>query len=190
MATRKLLVDNYNLYLKAKGVRLPGEKSKLGCALECLVENMGQFNHIDTIREYVVNRGFKLSGQDTLQVRHLSTQNGFNIIKEGRNSHQLVNLTEPHPGFIPERRNIELIDTEWQNLLQEYNSMCVNCGSTQNEPLRWNPTETTTLQRGHMDPRLPLTLANCIPQCQFCNQRYRNRAVFDNRGMVRELLNN
>lgn len=188
MTTRKLLVDNYNLYLKAKGVRLPGEKSKLGCALECLVENMGQFNHIDTIREYVVNRGFKLSGQDTLQVRHLSTQNGFNIIKEGINSHQLVNLIDCYPGFIKQKRDIELTDSEWSNLKQEYGDMCVNCGSKDGENLRWKLSEKTKLQKGHMDPRLSLNLSNCIPQCQFCNQRYKDKAVFDKLGMVKKLL--
>lgn len=191
MTTRALLVENYNLYLRAKGVKLPTENSVLGLALECLVENMGQFNHIDAIKEYVVNRrGVPLTGGDPCQVRHLGGQYGFNIIKEGRNCHQLVNLTETRPGFIAERRNVELTEQGWRDLLEEYDFMCVNCGSKEGESLRWNRTENTVLQRGHMDPRLPINLANCIPQCQFCNQRNRNRAVFDNRGMVLELLNN
>ena len=39
-----------------------------------------------------------------------------------------------------------------------------------------------------MDPRKSLTEDNCVPQCQFCNQRYTDKAVFDKRGQVIKLL--
>ncbi len=181
------LEESFNQFLKEKGVKLP-KKGKLRCALECLVERIGTAIHIDDIRNYVEKCGYKLTGTDGLQVRHLSTQNGFHIVKEGIYKHKLVNLTESHPSYIKEKRNITIDKEGWESLLSEYDYMCVNCGSKEGGPLRWKKTETTKLQKGHMDPRKDLSLANCIPQCQFCNQRYKDKAVFDKRGQTILLL--
>ena len=62
--------------------------------------------------------------------------------------------------------------------------MCVNCGSKDGEPMRWDKSIVTKLQKGHMDPDKDLTEDNCVPQCGFCNQRYKDKAVFDKRGQV------
>ena len=35
-----------------------------------------------------------------------------------------------------------------------------------------------------MDPRAPLTLDNTIPQCQYCNQTYKDYFVFNEYGRV------
>jgi len=67
---------------------------------------------------------------------------------------------------------------------KEYGYSCVNCGSKEGEALRWDQTKTTVLQQGHMDPRKDLTYDNCIPQCGFCNQQYKSKAVFNRRGFV------
>jgi uncharacterized protein YuzB (UPF0349 family) len=50
--------------------------------------------------------------------------------------------------------------------------------------MRWDKTIVTKLQKGHMDPDKDLTEDNCVPQCGFCNQRYKDKAVFDKRGQV------
>ena len=135
-----------------------------------------------------INQKFKLTGTDPCQVRHLSTQRGFYIIKEGRFKHKLVNLTEVCPGFIRDKRNNTLTKEIWINILHEYEYMCVNCGSKEGEKMRWKSTEITKLQQGHMDPRKGLTEDNCIPQCQFCNQRSKDKYVFDKRGQTIMIL--
>lgn len=183
----KILEHSFKTFLKEKGVKLP-RKGKLRCALEYLVQNINKPNHIDDIRKHVEVCGHTLTGTDGLQVRHLSTQNGFYIIKEGRFHHKLITLEQVNPGFIKEKRNITIDNNEWINLLKEYDYMCVNCGSKEGEKQRWKPTEITKLQKGHMDPRKNLSLSNCIPQCQFCNQRCKDKAVFDKRGQTILLL--
>lgn len=79
-----------------------------------------------------------------------------------------------------------MTDDDWKSLLAKYENMCVNCGSKEGEPLRWNKHKITVLQKGHMDPRKPLTEDNTIPQCAMCNQQYKNKAVFNERGFVVE----
>jgi hypothetical protein len=41
-----------------------------------------------------------------------------------------------------------------------------------------------------MDPRKSLTEDNVIPQCAMCNQQYKNKAVFNDRGYVVEFNKN
>jgi len=187
----------YNANLKDKGVRAVTEKSGFGQALCCLFENMGKPVDIKTIREYVEKNDIKLKGADSLQVRHLALQFGYNMLKGGeinplnsekipKSSFLLMDLDNAYHAFKPKRRKLDLTDKDWLLLLEKYDRMCVNCGSKEGEPLRWNKHKTTVLQKGHMDPRKSLTEDNIIPQCAMCNQQYKNKAVFNERGFVVE----
>jgi hypothetical protein len=193
METYNIVKSEYDIHLKELGVNIPGENSQLGQALCCLYENIVRPVSTNDIIKYVSNK----LGVDAIriQVRHLALQKGFNVIKGGEvnpttnekipnASYLLLNLTEPHPSFIPTRRNNEIDDEEWREIKRRFGNMCVNCGSKEGEHMRWNIYDVTILQRGHMDPRLPLTTNNIIPQCKFCNQQYRNNAIFNNRGFV------
>lgn len=182
----KYLDDMYNKYLKNCGIKLP-KKGKMRSALEYLVENINKAVDIRDIQSYVISCGYLLKGGDPIQVRHLSTQYGFYIIKEN-NKFKLISLIIPYPSFIKDKRNIKITNDSWLNIIKDYDYMCVNCGSEELKELRWKKTEKTKLQKGHMDPRKSLTEDNCIPQCQFCNQRYTDKAVFDKRGQVIKLL--
>ncbi len=42
----------------------------------------------------------------------------------------------------------------------------------------------TKLQQGHLNPHKKLTLENSIPQCQLCNQAYKDDFVFNEKGRV------
>jgi hypothetical protein len=68
--------------LKEKGVKKPG-----GARLEalcCLYINIGKPIRIDVIHKYLEEAGFTLlNGSDSVQVRHLAKQCGFNIYKGG-----------------------------------------------------------------------------------------------------------
>ena len=37
-----------------------------------------------------------------------------------------------------------------------------------------------------MDPRKELSMENVIPQCEICNQQYKNKAIFNEKGYVIE----
>lgn len=172
----------YEIHLKSKGVKFCG--GKLGTALTVLYANKGHPIHIDLLKKEVVRLGYEMTGTDPLQVRHLSTQKGWWIEKHGKYEHRLVSVTEVMPGFIAQKRASKLDNENWAKMKHEYNNACVNCGSKDGETLRWDQTKTTVLQQGHMDPRKDLTYDNCIPQCSFCNQQYKSKAVFNNRGFV------
>ena len=177
--------------LKDKGVRKPG--GAFLSALCFLYINSGKPVSIDDIKKYVTDDGFTLGGGDSLQVRHLAKQFGFNIYKGGevyngekikRSHYLLADILTPHPSFISVKRNVEVTDESWIKIKNEYKNKCACCGDMEGEPARWNEYERVTLQKGHMDPRLALKEDNCIPQCKECNQQYKDKAAFNLRGKV------
>lgn len=177
--------------LKQKGVKKPN--GIFLSALCFLYINSGKQVSIEQIKKYVSEDGFALGAGDSLQVRHLAKQFGFNMYKGGevyngekiKRSHYLLSdITSPHPSFIPQKRNIELTEESWIKIKNEYKNKCVCCGDAEGEPARWNEYERVTLQKGHMDPRLALKEDNCIPQCRECNQQYKDKAMFNLRGKV------
>ena len=186
--TYQTLKNNWEKYLKPKGVKMPRFKGKLGFSLCILAANMDKFMHIDEIKTTLLDNNFKLTGTDPVQVRHLSTQSGWWIEKEGKYKHKLCSMEKPLPGFISQKRANKLNICSWNALKLEYQNKCVNCGSKENEPMRWDQTKITVLQQGHMDPRKDLVTNNCIPQCSFCNQAYKNKAIFNKRGIVIDFL--
>lgn len=196
-----LIQELYEKNLKEKGVKAVTQTSGLGQALCCLFENLGKPVEIKTIREYVEAKGIKLKGADSLQVRHLAMQFGYNMLKGGeihpttsekipKSCFLLMDMENVYHGFKPKRRKLEMTDSEWVALMAKYDNMCVNCGSVEGQPMRWNKHKITVLQKGHMDPRKSLTEDNVIPQCAMCNQQYKNKAVFNDRGYVVEFNKN
>ena len=179
----KTLTDIYIKNLKNKGVRIP-KKGKLRVALDLLFININKGLHIDTIKTHVKNQGFTLKGGDPLQVRHLSTQYGWYIIKEDKYIHKLNSITECLPGFITNKRTSKLNELNWMEMKKEYEFKCATCGNIEGKPMRYKKTQITILQQGHMDPRKDLTLDNCIPQCSGCNQPYKNKAIFNKMGQI------
>jgi len=83
---QKFIHYYYNKYLKEKGCKLPLINSCFGKALEFLYINIKKEINIDEIRDYVksnINNN-KLTGKsDSLQIRHLGLQYGYNILKGG-----------------------------------------------------------------------------------------------------------
>jgi hypothetical protein len=183
----------YKTYLQNLGVKKFNKNTQFYYALEYLYLNLKKEIYIEDLKKYVESKGIKLNGSDSLQVRHLAQQYGYNILKGGDNfndkkikkSHfMLVNLTKPFKSFIKDKRKGKLNDENWNKIKQEYDNMCANCGSAEGKPLRHNKNKTTELTQGHMDPRVELSVDNVIPQCSICNQQYKNKAIFNKRGFV------
>lgn len=197
-STYETIQAEFAKHLQSKGVKPLAEDSAFGQALCCLYENLGKPVHIDKIREYVQTKGIILpGGGDSLQVRHIALQCGYNMIKGGdihpttnekipKSHYLLLDLQTPCVAFLPKRRKVEMTTDQWTDLKRQYEHKCVNCGAEEGKPLRWNPHKITVLQQGHMDPRKELTASNMIPQCAICNQQYKNKAVFNARGFVIE----
>jgi hypothetical protein len=191
----KYITYYYNKYLKNKGCKLPSKVSVLGKALEYLYINIKKENNINDIRKYVGDSLKKdlNNSNDSLQVRHLGLQFGFNILKSMDNrtykikksNYLLFNLTRIYENFYKDKRKQENINKEnWYELKKEYEFKCATCGNEENKPMKYNKNRKTILQKGHMDPRKSLTIDNIIPQCSYCNQNYKNKAIFNKRGII------
>ena len=125
----------------------------------------------------------------------------------GPGEYCLYSIARPHPSFVPpppetrkkvkallppqpccdaieRRRTIE--PREFEKLKVKFESRCGVCGSPEGSKNFKNRTLVTRLEMGHCDPRRPLTSPrNCIPMCQYCNRAYKDKFVFDCRGVVR-----
>jgi len=172
----KKLQQCYEKNLKKYGVRLPGKESNYGYALTFLFKNINKSYTTNEIKDILVKTGKEFEGADSLQLRHLSTQYGWNIVKDGRYKFKLVSITEKSPKFFSQKRNTKLNKKNWEEKKKEYNYKCACCKLEKK------------LQQGHMDPRKPLTYDNCIPQCADCNQSATNRYKFDKNGVKERII--
>lgn len=126
--------------------------------------------------------------------RHLGMQHGFHfLIKDSYHpqarrtlragEYCLYSVTKPHPSFT-NHRSTAPSRADFAALKCAFDHRCAVCGSREGEASLKNKVIMTRLERGHMDPGRPLTLQNTIPMCTFCNQVYKDRFVFDARGVV------
>ena len=183
---------SYNRYLKDKGVRFikynPNKISQSLFAILFLLKYKGK-----EVTKKELTDGWNLIGKPTNDFqsgRHLGLQSGYDIEKAGKTGgwYKLKSLSNPHPSFIPKRRNQEFTEDEWLLLKETMNNRCWSCGSKEGEPHYKDSNKITTLEKGHCDPRLPLTLDNTFPQCNYCNTTYKDKFVFDKRGNIKYQL--
>lgn len=188
----------YNQYLKSNGLSLPRKNSAKRYWLVYLYKYIGKAVHKDIIsqfvRDYIPN-----AGQDQ-QVRHLGAQDHFYCLnwKEEykgelvpRGYSLLVNLIEPHPNFFKEqhKREVFLTTKNFDDLKKSFNYCCASCGAKEGQVHRITG-KIVHLQKGHINPSLPLTIENTIPQCEYCNQNiYKNNFIFDNNGYPKKIYN-
>lgn len=185
---------NYNLYLKDNGVKLiKYEPTKITQSLYAILFLLKYKGEIVTKKE--LTEGWNEVGEPTndFQItRHLGLQYGYHIEKSGSKVfgwYRLISLSEPHPSFIPTRRNQEFTENEWELMKSESGNRCWSCGAKEGEVHYKDKTKIVNLEKGHCDPRLPLTLDNTFPQCNYCNAVYKNKFVFDKRGNVHHQIN-
>lgn len=120
-------------------------------------------------------------------------QEGWNIVSgtrgDGNNipsgSYKLITLKSTHPSFVPNRR--AGFTGDWDTIKVRYNYCCASCGSKEGCEHLFRSGVIVRLEKGHMNPNLPLEEGNIIPQCQICNQADRNRWVYDKTGRVIEV---
>ena len=129
------------------------------------------------------------------QPRHLGMQLGFNFIVKGcfhpklrrtlkSGEFSLLDLGSVHPSFERNHRVSTLGSGAFVALKRAYQMRCACCGSKEGDRHLKNAHAVTKLEKGHRDPRRPLTTGNCIPMCTLCNGVYKDHAVFNHRGFV------
>ena len=128
------------------------------------------------------------------QPRHMGMQCGLNFLVSGcwhprlhrvlrRGEYCLLDLRNAHPSLATMHR-AKGINIDFDAIKSAYSCRCACCGSEEDQAHLKNALLVTTLERGHCDPRLPLSSENCIPMCKMCNMVYKDNAVLSKRGFV------
>lgn len=155
-------------------------------------KNIGKVRTIVELKAFLVAHGCQSMNP---QPRHLGMQNGFkflvrNCIHPGldrplrQGQYCLLDLMGAHPSAAFQHRKTTMTTQKFRGLCSRYDQRCAVCGSRDGEPHFKNTLLVTTIERGHADPRRPLTPGNCIPMCRLCNCAYKDKAAFNKRGMV------
>lgn len=190
-----ILVTEHATYLEQYGIKLPQMDTARALQLIYLKKYEGKLVHKDTISAFV-GTIIKDAGKDQ-QVRHLGSsgwyilnksdkiQNSEEIVPSGY--HILITTESPKPSYLNKqlKRAGRMSAVNFNQLKVVYNSRCATCGSPEGRPNFQSPDTRTILQQGHKNPHHALSLENSIPQCQFCNQVYKDNYVFDDKGRVR-----
>lgn len=203
------IVFSYNTYLKDYGVKkLWDDNIPNDCAdadftkyldakelqliflykyLNCLVHKdmVSEF-----VRQHIPNAAFDQ------QVRHLGSQYLWYVLNKGSkipNSNEKVpsgynylfsiEVANPIALAMALKRTGRLGARNFTELKLAYGNKCATCGIEEGKKDTRNE-EIVVLQQGHMNPRKPLTLDNTIPQCQYCNQTYKDYFMFNEHGRV------
>ncbi len=197
--TYDLICKKHASLLQKHGVKLPALRDSKGnyikSALILVRLAKGYPNQQvlskDQLTDFI--RKFYPKTPDVQQARHLAMQSGWNISsgKRGdskdipKDSYKLESLDTPYHSFLKERRCG--FDGDWESIKAQYGNRCACCGAKEGEKHWLRKSVTVKLQKGHMNPNLPLKEGNIIPQCQICNQPDRNRWIYDKTGRTIEI---
>lgn len=159
-----------------------------------LFKYIGKFVHKDLISEFVRKKIPSLNFDQ--QIRHLGTQYGWYVLNKGAKIpdknitvpsgyHYLFSIETPNPKFLANalKRIGRQGAKNFIDLKIVYENKCATCGIKEGtKDTRTN--KQVILQQGHMDPRKSLTIDNTIPQCEYCNQTYKDYFRFNEYGRV------
>ena len=189
---------NYEIYLKPLGIKQISKGTNKYYQLIYLTHFLGFLVHKNVITAFV--KEHNPSAGDDQQVRHLGTQNGYNVYNKGEEIlgervpsgfHCLLNLTEAKPSWIIKNkaRSKILNENTFEAVKDKFDYCCATCGAKEGEIHRYTQ-KIVKLQQGHMDPNKPLEIGNIIPQCEYCNQNiYKNDFVFTEEGRPKKINN-
>jgi len=192
---------------KAKlSIRLPalrdakGRFTVGGLMVAFFGKHLGRVVSKEDLVEYLRRNG---STSVDPQPRHLGMQVGLNFLVQGcrhprtgrvlrQGEYCLLDVKKAHPNHhtmhraAPPSNGRCLLDFEAIKAI--YDHRCACCGSREGQPHLKNQHLLTRLDRGHCDPRMPLSDTNCIPMCTTCNMVYKDRAVINKRGFISSWL--
>ena len=179
----------HKIHLDQHNVHLPKWSTYKAIHLAMLMYFKGEFVHKDAVSD-AVQRQFPKAGRDQ-QVRHLK-RDGWNIESDGKGNHRINDPFNPSPEYtnLQARRQGRMTASDFDEIVRSFGNRCATCGAINDEPdPRYGGKNKVSLQKGHMDPDKPDDPSNIIPQCQFCNQAYKDDFVFDEKGRVIAVAN-
>jgi hypothetical protein len=191
----EITLKECNEYLTAYSLKIPEINSNKFLQLVCLRMYTNKLVSKEVISQFV--RFFNKNASVDQQSRHLGSQDFFYVLNAKEKIpnidmivpvgyHILITLETPHPKFIhaSHKRAGRFAAKNFDELKRSYNNRCATCGSLENKPHFKDASKKTLLQQGHIDPLKSLTIDNTIPQCQLCNQTYKDNFVFNEEGRV------
>lgn len=178
----------HKTHLTQYDVHLPRWPRYKAIHLAMLMHNLGKYVHKDVVSDAVQSIDPQ-AGRDQ-QVRHLK-RDGWNIESDGKGRHRITDPYNPSPEYTASRtRRQGLTTADFVSLVKRFGNRCATCGAINGEPdPRYGGRDKVSLQKGHMKPHKPSEPNNIIPQCQFCNQAYKNDFEFDEKGRVIAVAN-
>lgn len=182
------------LKVRVPRLRIRGNYTVGALMLIYFYNNLGKVRTIVDLRAFLTAHGCRSLDP---QPRHLGMQNGFRFLVHNgihprlsrplrQGQYCLLDLGSAHPSapFRHRCREGILTDAQFTKLRKQFQGRCAVCGSMDGQPHFKNALLRTTIERGHADPRKPLTARNCIPMCCLCNRAYKDKAAFNCRGLV------
>ena len=185
--------------LKDQNVRLPKEGSAKSFWLVALYSNIGKPLGNTEIYEWMMkfplffNRKPKLKSDQ--QIRHLAGTYGWNVLGGGElqvkgkkikikaGDFMMLNIDLPRKHFNASRRQSKLPAKDFQELKRNNGNICATCWHKEGT-IHPKLNKKIKLQQGHMNPNKNLSIENAIPQCQYCNQTYKDDFIFGKDGRI------
>ena len=193
-----IIVQYHEKYLKNEKVKLPSlytSKNKYSKDALVLIRLAKGYPNTEVVSKQELTNFIKTFYPETTDVqqgRHLSMQQGWNISSGTRGdsglpkgSYKLVDLKTSYPAYSSSRR--EGFKGNFNAIKKQYHFRCACCGAQEGKEHYFRKNIIVQLQKGHMNPSLPLKEGNIIPQCQICNRPDRNRWIYDKTGRVIEV---
>lgn len=189
------LVNDYQTYLQAEGVRLPRRNSSKASWLILLKAFETAQIQKELFGDFTKIENPNASGDQ--QVRHLK-RDGWYVLGKGDEipgtgerippgDYMLISTKQKHPDHVDTGSSDTLTDDQFERIKDSFGARCASCGSEEGKPHLHQTTKIVEIHKGHMDPNKPLTTNNVIPQCQVCNQSYKDKFIFDSTGKVRKI---
>lgn len=172
-------------------ISLPNLDTQKGQALLYLFQNKGKVVK-KSVAEQVICSRLNMPTKDIQSLRHLSKQDGFNILQGGasyegyslkRGEYLFVDFNDTCKYWEMSRRDES--DLDFNFLKRKFEHKCATCGEKEGTLHRYTG-EKVKLEKGHMNPEKPMTNDNIIPQCGFCNKIYKDSFEFGMTGFVKK----
>ncbi len=173
------------------GIKLPRKNTQKYHTLMFLYKNKGKVVTKKQIEQYVCGV-LNIVQKDIQDGRHLSKQNGFDIIQGGnihnnillkRGEYVFLGFDRPNKYYSIKRRVYN--NKDFDDVKKQFNYTCVTCGCKEGESHKYTGS-ITKLESAHKDPTKELTIDNMIPQCGYCNKKYKDKYIFDDFGQVKD----
>lgn len=139
--------------------------------------------------EQFAREHFCINPGDWQALRHLGKQFGFDI-KQSPHMHNGTELKKGEYLFVGfdtinfyynDSKRKETTDLDFDTIKNNFDNCCASCGSKEGEKHRYTQT-TTRLEKGHKDPLIEMSNDNIVPQCSYCNKKFANKFILDDRG--------